>query len=53
MTSDKNFSKSSKSHTFIAKWMLALVTLGVLDLQLESQGGPLHCAQRERPLGLG
>lgn len=53
MTSYRSFNKDSKSPTFIAEWMVALVTLGVLDWQLESQGGALQCAQREGALGLG
>lgn len=53
MTSYRSFNKDSRSPTFIAEWMVALVTLGVLDWQLESQGGALQCAQREGALGLG
>lgn len=53
VTSYKNFLTSPKCHIFTDKWMLALATLGMLDSQLESHRGPLHGAQRERPLGLG
>lgn len=38
-----------QSLTFYSPGDVALVTLGMLDSQLESQGDPLDGAQRERP----
>lgn len=48
VASYKYFLKNSKSPVFIDKWVLPLVGRGMLALQLERQGGPLHGAQRER-----